>query len=93
MTDRRSFFKSISLIGAAAVGCPGIFIPKLEPVHWKGDPRQRLNPNWVNAPYEWYFVYLDSPMTATQRRCADVWGKIEIPKYVSGADTWIEKNR
>jgi len=34
MKDRRGFFKSLALIGAAAVGCPGIFIPKFEPVKW-----------------------------------------------------------
>jgi hypothetical protein len=33
--SRRSFFKSLALLGAAAVGCPGIFIPKFEPVKWK----------------------------------------------------------
>jgi len=35
MATRRSFFKSLALLGAAAVGCPGIFIPKFEPVRWK----------------------------------------------------------
>lgn len=41
MTDRRSFFKSLALIGAAAAGCPRIFIPKLEPVRWKRSKYQR----------------------------------------------------
>ena len=35
MSTRRSFFKSLALLGAAAAGCPGVFIPKLEPVRWK----------------------------------------------------------
>src|SRR5262245_8894826 len=35
MNSRRSFFKSLALIGAGAVAAPGIFIPKFEPVHWK----------------------------------------------------------
>lgn len=34
MNNRRSFFKSLALLGAAA-GCPGLFLPKLEPVRWK----------------------------------------------------------
>jgi len=39
MTTRRSFFKSLALIGSAAAGCPGIFIPKFEPVRWKSISR------------------------------------------------------
>lgn len=35
MDNRRSFFKSLALIGSAAVGCPGIFIPKFESIKWK----------------------------------------------------------
>lgn len=35
MNTRRSFFKSLAMLGAAAEGCPGIFIPKFEPVKWK----------------------------------------------------------
>jgi hypothetical protein len=32
---RRSFFRSLALLSGAAVGCPGIFIPKFEPVRWR----------------------------------------------------------
>jgi len=39
MNNRRSFFKSLALISGAAVGCPGIFIPKFEPVRWKVQPK------------------------------------------------------
>lgn len=33
--NRRGFFKSLALIGAAASVSPHIFIPKFEPVKWK----------------------------------------------------------
>lgn len=57
MSDRRSFFKSLALIGAAAVGCPGIFIPKFEPVRWKAPSRfYRINPEWVDATYALSFI-------------------------------------
>ncbi len=53
MNNRRSFFKSLSLIGSAAIGCPGIFIPKFEPIRWKRivDPRSIPNPDWINAEF------------------------------------------
>ena len=35
MNTRRSFFKSLAILSAAAAGCPGVFIPKFEPVKWK----------------------------------------------------------
>lgn len=50
MKDRRSFFKSLAMIGAAAVGCPGIFIPKPEPVRWI------LNPQWEECTEEATFI-------------------------------------
>ena len=33
--NRRSFFRSLALVGAAASLSPDIFIPKFEPVKWK----------------------------------------------------------
>ena len=33
--NTRSFFKSLALLTAGAATCPGIFIPKFEPVVWK----------------------------------------------------------
>lgn len=62
MTDRRSFFKSLMLLGAAAAGCPGIFIPKFEPVKWK--VISSTNPVWSERDYvgEWSFI-MDSVVT------------------------------
>lgn len=34
--NRRSFFKSLAVLATGAVIAPQIFIPKLEPVRWKG---------------------------------------------------------
>src|SRR5262245_59537421 len=42
MSDRRSFFRSLALIGAGAATCPGIFIPKFEPVRWKRPSIQKI---------------------------------------------------
>lgn len=54
--NRRTFFNSIARVAAAASLSPNIFIPKFEPVKWKvtrpGYYRFILNPEWVNAPYE-----------------------------------------
>jgi hypothetical protein len=36
--NRRSFFKSLALLGAGAVVAPNIFIPKIESVKWKSLP-------------------------------------------------------
>lgn len=53
--DRRGFFKSLSLIGAAAVA-PAIFIPKFEPVNWKIS-RAVINPDWIHAQREIDFLF------------------------------------
>ena len=57
MNSRRSFFKSLALLGAAAAGCPGLFIPKLEPVRWKviAPPR-----GWFMAEYKYAFTMHDA---------------------------------
>lgn len=58
LTDRRSFFRSLAILGAAAAGCPWIFVPKFEPVRWKPvrcKQTWRLNPNYITAEYEVYF--------------------------------------
>lgn len=51
MNNRRGFFKSLGLIAAGAVGCPGIFIPKFEPVVWKPERKVIL---WTRAEYRCY---------------------------------------
>jgi len=55
--NQRSFFKSLALLGAAAVGWPGVFVPKFEPVRWKARDGVRavLNPQWLDAPNEMIF--------------------------------------
>lgn len=63
--NRRSFFKSLALLGAAA-SAPAIFIPKLEPVRWKIIRPQTLwipNPAYALAPFE--IRYIDMPMVCT----------------------------
>ena len=46
---RRSFFKSLAMLGAAAAGCPGIFVPKFEPVRWK--VVNALNPAYTDCQH------------------------------------------
>ena len=59
--NRRGFFKSLALLGAAAAVAPGVFVPKFEPVRWKvvRPTIYQVNPQWVTAPYEIRFI--DSP--------------------------------
>jgi len=62
VTNRRSFFRSLALIGSAAAGCPGLFIPKFEPVKWKRSisPESIVNPQWEYADYKVYFIENDA---------------------------------
>lgn len=62
MNNRRSFFKSLALLGAAAASCPGIFIPKFEPVKWKVKPAV-LNPrDYFGGWYFAEFSYIAKPI-------------------------------
>ena len=62
MQNRRSFFSSLALIGSAAAGFPGLFIPKFEPVKWKRivSPESIVNPQWEYADYKVYFIENDA---------------------------------
>jgi hypothetical protein len=54
--NRRSFFNSLSILGAAAAGCPGLFIPKFEAVRWKITPAidyQEFNPRDYVGQWKW----------------------------------------
>lgn len=58
MNDRRYFFKSLAMLGAAAVGCPGIFIPKFQPVKWKVS-QSIANTHWTDPKRvfgKWQFI-------------------------------------
>lgn len=65
--NTRSFIKSLALLSGAAVGCPGIFIPKLEPVRWKvrklmmADIERAcgMHEKWKPLIYEQYYVMFD----------------------------------
>lgn len=81
MNSRRSFFKSLAMLGASAVGAPGIFIPKFEPVKWKAlSPVNanfhEVNPRWFYG--KWQFVQTTYHLTG------DVWvpdDKINFAPY------------
>lgn len=84
MTNRRSFFKSLALLGAAAAGCPGVFVPKFEPVKWKRTPslgRELYvpNPEYYTAQYEIY--YITQPGLFDGRILVDRAGKPNIEPY------------
>lgn len=55
--NRRTFFKSLAMLGAAAAGCPGIFVPKFEPIRWKITKPDALN--WRDFGGKWTFIMGD----------------------------------
>lgn len=70
MNSRRSFFKSLAMLGAAAVGAPGIFIPKFEPVKWK--TLSPVNANFHEFDPRKYYGEWRSTQT-TYRLIDEVW--------------------
>lgn len=50
--NRRGFFASLAA-GISVAVAPSVFLPKLNPVHWKRVQSLWVpNPDWFNAPYE-----------------------------------------
>ena len=84
--NKRSFFKSLAIIGAATVA-PGIFIPKFEPVRWKvvRPVQVILNPEWVKARYQYQFLF--------HRSICETMRIVEIAKpRIGGSWSWMERH-
>lgn len=54
--NRRKFFKQLAS-GLLVASAPSIFVPKLIKPVWKV-PVHRINPDWIDAPYEVSFWLL-----------------------------------
>jgi hypothetical protein len=88
--SRRSFFRSLALIGAGVTAAPGIFIPKLEPVVWKVQAtRWVVNPAWVRAEYTWR-IY-DLPLVCDPRILAEVQSSCVSEGDIDGFDPALAK--
>jgi hypothetical protein len=66
--NRRSFFSSLATIGAAVTLAPNVFLPRFATPRWKRT-RQLwvINPEWVNAPYEYVFTLFGSYLVKRPR--------------------------
>lgn len=78
--NRRSFFRSLTLIGSAASLSPNIFIPKFEPVKWKLTTPD-LSFNSRDFTGKWYFT-MEMLKNETQR--------IQKEFLLKRADAFIE---